>query len=124
MPITAQCHCGKTAFEVDGEIPAKLTFCTCSFCSKRGHLYAYCEPGQFRLTSSPGDVATYRWNTQLVAHNFCPSCGCGTFTDSPAFEPVGSWDGKTRRIGINARLIDRFDAANAPVTVIDGKNLW
>jgi hypothetical protein len=44
--------------------------------------------------------------------------------DSPAFKPDGSWDGKTRRIGVNARLIDNFDAAQAPVTVIDGKNLW
>jgi hypothetical protein len=25
---------------------------------------------------------------------------------------------------VNARLFDNFDAAEAPVTVIDGKNLW
>jgi len=25
---------------------------------------------------------------------------------------------------VNARLFDGFDAAEAPVTVIDGKNLW
>jgi hypothetical protein len=30
----------------------------------------------------------------------------------------------TRRIGVNARLFDDFDAANAPVSVIDGRNLW
>jgi len=29
-----------------------------------------------------------------------------------------------RRIGVNARLFDGFDAAEAPVEVIDGKNLW
>lgn len=124
MPVTGRCHCGKTAFEIDGEIPPELTRCTCTFCSKRGHLYAYCAPEQFRLTTPEREVATYRWNTKLVAHNFCPECGCGTFTDSPAFQPDGSWDGKTRRIGVNARLFDDFDAAAAPVTVIDGKNLW
>jgi hypothetical protein len=30
----------------------------------------------------------------------------------------------TRRIGVNARLFDDFDAALAPVVVIDGKHLW
>lgn len=124
MTITGSCHCGRTAFQIDGEIPAALTRCTCSFCAKRGALYAYYRPAQFRLTTPKENVATYRWNTKLVAHNFCPTCGCATFTDSPAFEPNGSWDGETRRLGVNARLFDGFDAADAPVTVIDGKNLW
>jgi hypothetical protein len=124
MAITGSCHCGKTAFKIDGDLPATLTRCTCSFCAKRGALYGYYEPSQFRLTSPEDNVATYRWNTRLVAHNFCPSCGCATFTDSPAFQLNGSWDGKTRRIAVNARLFDGFDAAEVPVTVIDGKNLW
>jgi hypothetical protein len=124
MPITGSCHCGKTRFEIDGAIPAKLTRCTCSFCAKRGTLYAYYEPAQFRLPTPADDGAIYRWNTKKVAHNFCATCGCGTFSDSPDFKPDGSWDGKTRRIGANARLFDGFDAASAPVTVIDGKNLW
>ena len=124
MPITGSCHCGKTAFEVDGDIPEKLTRCTCSICAKRGTLYAYYELAQSRLTTPAADVATYRWQTKMVAHNFCPTCGCGTFSDSPDFKPDGSWDGKTRRIGVNARLFDNFDAAAAPVQVIDGKNFW
>jgi hypothetical protein len=41
-----------------------------------------------------------------------------------AFQPDGKWDGTTRRYAVNARLFDGFDAAEAPVTVIDGKNLW
>ena len=124
MTVTGSCHCGKTTFSIAGEIPAKLTRCTCSFCSKRGALWAYYEPAQFQVTTPLTDDAAYRWHTKLVAHHFCPVCGCGTFTDSPAFEPDGSWDKTTRRIGVNARLFDDFDAAMAPVAVIDGKNLW
>ena len=124
MSITGSCHCGKTAFRIDGDIPAKLTRCTCSFCSKRGSLVAYYRPDQFHLTNPVAYDATYRWNTNLVGHHFCPMCGCGTFSNSPAFAPDGSWDGKTRRIGVNARLFDNFDAVEAPVVVIDGKNLW
>jgi len=123
MTITGSCHCGKTAFRIEGEIPKELTRCTCSFCSKRGALLAYYEPSQFQVTPTTGD-ATYQWNTKLVAHHFCSECGCSTFSDSPAFEADGSWDKSTRRIGVNARLFDDFNAAEARVVVIDGKNLW
>jgi hypothetical protein len=40
VPVTGSCHCGGTAFEIEAEIPEKLTRCTCSFCAKRGALYA------------------------------------------------------------------------------------
>jgi hypothetical protein len=124
MPITGSCHCGNTAFEIVGDLPEKLTRCTCSFCSKRGMLYAYYKSAQFRLTTPDVNGAVYRWKTMMVAHNFCATCGCGIFSDSPDFKPDKSWDGKTRRIGVNARLFDNFDAAVAPVQVIDGKTLW
>jgi hypothetical protein len=124
MMITGRCHCGKTAFRIEGDLPEKITRCTCSFCAKRGALWAYYQPSQFQLTTPATDDAIYRWNTKLVAHHFCPDCGCTTFSDSPAFERDGSWDKTTRRIGVNARLFDGFDVATASVEVIDGKNLW
>ena len=124
MTITGSCHCGKTTFRADIETPAQLTRCTCSFCAKRGALLAYCEPEQFHPSVQAEDDAVYRWQTRLVAHHFCIHCGCATFSDSPAFELDGKWDGHTHRIGVNARLFDDFDAALAPVVVIDGKHLW
>ncbi len=124
MNITGSCHCGKTSFRIDGEIPVQLTRCTCSFCAKRGALLAYFAPDQFQVTVIPADDSVYRWQTRQVAHHFCAHCGCATFSDSPAFELDGKWDGSTRRIGVNARLFDDFDAALAEVTVIDGKHLW
>ncbi len=124
MTITGSCHCGKTAFRIDGETPDALTRCTCSFCAKRGALLAYYTPAQFHVTSASPDDATYHWNTGLVAHHFCAACGCATYSDSPAFEMDGSWDQHTRRIGVNARLFDNFDAATARTEVIDGKHLW
>jgi hypothetical protein len=123
MPITGSCHCGKTAFSVEAEFPPSLTRCTCSFCAKRGALVAYYLPTQFHVSSASED-GVYRWHTKLVAHHFCAGCGIAVYSDSPAFEQDGKWDGSTRRIGVNARLFDDFDATSAPVTVIDGKNLW
>ena len=43
--------------------------------------------------------------------------------DSPDVKPDSARDGKTRRIAINARLLDDFEAADCPVTVLDGKHL-
>jgi hypothetical protein len=123
MPMCGRCHCGRNAFEIVGELPAQLTRCTCSLCSKRGHLYAYCPPEQFKVLHANSD-AVYRWNTRLVANHFCGACGCDLYADSPAFGQDGKWDGKTRRIAVNARLLDDFEAADHPVTVIDGKHLW
>jgi hypothetical protein len=124
MTITGSCHCGNNTFRIEGDMPAKLTRCTCSICAKRGALLAYYAPDKFQATSLPGADAIYRWNTMKVALHFCTTCGVATYGDSPDFKPDGSWDGVTRRIGVNARLFDNFDAALAPVEVIDGKNLW
>ena len=124
MKITGSCHCGKTALRMDTEIPTELTRCTCSFCAKRGALLAYCKPDQFHVTVLAADDSVYCCQTRQVAHHFCAECACATYSDSPAFEPDGKWHGSTRRIGVNARLFDDFDAALAKIIVIDGKHLW
>src|SRR3954468_17114712 len=82
MTLTGHCHCGRNAFEIDGELPEKLTRCTCSFCSKRGHLYAYYPPERFKVTLADSD-AVYRWNTRTVANHFCSACGLDLYADSP-----------------------------------------
>jgi hypothetical protein len=50
MTIKGSCHCGNTQFEVS-EAPHGVTRCTCSLCAKRGALWAYYTPAQFRLTT-------------------------------------------------------------------------
>lgn len=118
--VTGRCHCGKTAFRIDGALPLTVTRCTCSVCSKRGGLYAYYSPEQFSVTAHADQI--YRWGSQLVSSHFCAECGCATYCESPAFAPDGSWDAKQRVIAVNARLLDDFDALEAPVTVVDGKS--
>jgi hypothetical protein len=76
-----------------------------------------------KVTEASSD-GIYRWNSKIVAHHICSACGCHLYSDSPNFQPDGSWDGKTRRIGANARLFDDFEAADWPITVLDGKHLW
>lgn len=121
MSIKGSCHCGATRFEVE-TAPESVTRCTCSICTKSGGLWAYYTPDQIRF-ETPKSTATYRWQSLIVAHNFCPTCGCTTYNESPSwvdFKP----DFEHPRIAINARLFDDFDFATVPVEVIDGRNLW
>jgi hypothetical protein len=60
MTISGSCHCKATVFEVS-EAPANVTKCTCSFCSKRGALWAYYAPSQFSLLTPQANLSTYRW---------------------------------------------------------------
>jgi hypothetical protein len=122
MPIQGSCHCGATRFEID-QAPAGLTCCTCSLCSKRGALWAYYTPQQFRLLTPPEQVATYLWQTKTVKHHFCATCGCGTYSESPDWSS-GQADFSKPKIGINARLLDDFDLEAVPVAVVDGRKLW
>src|SRR3954469_25004006 len=82
MRIEGSCHCGETVFEVT-EAPSSVTRCTCSLCAKRGALWAYYTPAQFRLLSPAENVATYLWGSSTVKPHFCASCGCGTYSESP-----------------------------------------
>jgi hypothetical protein len=122
VPIKGSCHCGNTQFEVSAA-PSGVTRCSCSLCSKRGALWAYYTPAQFRLTSPPENVATYLWGSRTVKHHFCANCGCGTYSESPDWS-TGKPDFDNPKVGVNSRLFDDFDLDAVPVTVIDGKNLW
>lgn len=86
----------------------------------------HCGRNSFEVNGELPDASdgTYRWNTKRVVNHFCSACGCSVWLDSPAFGENGSWDGKTRKVSINARLLDDFEAADWPLIVIDGKNLW
>ena len=116
LPLQGDCFRGKRA-------PENVTHCTCSFCSKRGSLWAYYTPSQFTLTTPEANISTYRWGSKTVKHHFCAICGCGTFTETPDWS-TGKPDFDNPKISVNARLFDDFDLDAVEVVVIDGKNLW
>ncbi len=122
MTVKGSCHCGATKFECTRP-PDGLTRCTCSYCAKHGALWAYYKPDEFKLSEPPQAQTTYRWRTKLVAHHFCPTCGCATHSVSPDFSK-GAPDFDNPRVGVSAHLFDDLDIAALPVTVLDGKNLW
>lgn len=122
MPIQGRCHCGATRFGID-VLPKAVTRCTCSLCTKRGALWSSTTPEHIRLLTPRAAHATNRWQLKTVAHHFCPTCGCTTFTESPDWSK-GEPDFDSPRIAVNAWVLDDADIAALPLTVIDGRNLW
>lgn len=117
MTIGGGCHCGAVRFELPAA-PEWVGECNCSFCRKRGALWGYYPAADVAAVAAEGQ-ATYRWNSGAVAHHHCAACGCGTWSESPTWTETGP-DFTKPRIGVNARLIDGFDAEAAPRRKIDG----
>ncbi len=63
------CHCGVVKFEVDAEL-SQIARCNCSICSKKGGLFCYVPPDQFRQLQGEDDLTLYRFNTELAKHFF------------------------------------------------------
>lgn len=123
MSLTGRCHCGDTSFEVDGVDPAHVVSCRCSICSRRGALWVYCRPDQFRLAQRPQHEATYTWGKHIARLHFCGRCGCTTYNESPTSRD-GRPDFDAPLVAVNARLLDGFDPDTANVQVVEGKDLW
>ncbi|MBB3235020.1 GFA family protein [Phyllobacterium endophyticum] len=121
MTIQASCHCGAVKMEIF-EAPAQITACTCTFCTKRGALWAYYRPDQIKLAVTPGADAVYARNS-LNKHHHCNVCGCGTFSEVPTWTNYQP-DSDRPRISVNIRLFDNFDTGSLPVETLDGRNLW
>lgn len=119
MPLKASCHCGAIQFEV-AEAPTEVTECNCSFCSRRGGLWAYYKTVQFKLLTARDRISTYQFGDYLGHHHHCGVCGCSTYSEFPSFES-GKPDFDDPRICINARLLEDFDLKALPIRAVDGK---
>jgi len=125
MTVKGSCHCGATQFTV-AKRPESVTRCTCSFCSKRGVLWAYLDDeSDFTLTTSRYRVSTYQWRSYSLEHHHCAICGCGTWSRGPEWDRAAKQPipGKFK-VQVNAWLLDGFDPDAQPMRVVDGKNLW
>lgn len=112
MQISGSCHCGKIAFEAEGEFGTAME-CNCSFCRRKGVLLAFVPRGQFRLATPRENLSSYQFNKHVIAHYFCASCGVAPFSE--ATMPNG-----TEMAAINLRCVPEIDIATLTVTQYDG----
>ena len=108
------CHCGKVAFEVDGE-PEQVIECNCSICRRKGAKMWFVPRTQLRLLTPEANLATYTFNSHRIKHLFCPTCGIHVFGEA-------SKDGNPMA-AINVRCLDEIDLDALPVRHFDGKSI-
>ncbi|MFN3842049.1 MAG: GFA family protein [Rehaibacterium terrae] len=109
------CHCGRVAFDVEGEIDSALV-CNCSICHRKGSALWFVPREKLHLRTPEAELATYTFNKHVIRHRFCPTCGIHPFG-----EGVGP-DGKAMA-AINLRCLDGVELDAIPVQRFDGRAL-
>jgi hypothetical protein len=104
------CKCGAVAFEAEGA-PEKLMECNCSICRPKGYLHWFVPEAQFRLERGDDALATFEFNKHTLKHRFCTTCGVSPFVNGPGM------------VAVNARCLEGFDLASAPIEQFDGASL-
>ena len=115
MSHQGSCHCGKIAFEVDGE-PTGALACNCSMCSRKGSLLWFVPREQLRLLTPEDNASTYLFNKHAISHRFCPTCGIHPYGEGTGPGP----DGK-RMAAVNLRCVQDLDLAAIPVQHFNGR---
>lgn len=114
MLYKGSCHCGKVAFEVDGELRGALR-CNCSICARKGALLWAIPHDRLNLVAWGDDLGRYTFGKAQIAHRFCRTCGMHPFA-----EDVG--EGSERSAYVNINCLDDVDIAGIEVVVFDGRS--
>jgi hypothetical protein len=109
------CHCGKIAYEFEGEIGAVVD-CNCSLCQKRGGLLHFIPASAFTLNTPRENLGTYKFNKHRLSHHFCPTCGVSPFTEGT--DPKGN-----RMVAINMRCVEDVDPRTLEAKFFNGRDL-
>lgn len=114
MKYKGSCHCGKIAFEVEGEIDGAMA-CNCSLCSRKGSLLWFTSRDKLRLLTPEENAGTYLFNKHVIKHRFCPVCGIHPYAEGT--DPKGN-----ATAAINIRCLEDIDLESVPVQHFDGRS--
>jgi hypothetical protein len=115
MTHRGSCHCGRIAYEVDGDI-AQVVECNCSICSRRGYLLWFVPRDSLRLSTPESDLATYMFNKRRIRHHFCPTCGGAPFG-------IGADQKGDVQVAVNVRCLEGVEPSSLKVVRFDGRSL-
>lgn len=115
MKYHGSCHCGKIAFEVEGELTGAMT-CNCSICSRKGAVMWFVPRDNLTLLTPEDAAATYTFNKHIIKHHFCPVCGMHPYGE-------GTDQQGNRMAAINIRCLEDIDLASIPVQQFDGRSM-
>jgi hypothetical protein len=114
MKHRGSCHCGRIAFEVEGEIREAIE-CNCSHCSRKGYLLWFTARDRLQLQSPPEAMATYEFNKHVIRHHFCPTCGCAPLAFGT--DPKGN-----ATVAVNLRCLPDLDRTGLTIKAVDGRS--
>ena len=115
MKYEGSCHCGKVAFEVEGELDGAMA-CNCSICSRKGSLLWFVPRARMTLRTPEENSRVYEFNKHRIKHRFCTTCGIHPYADG--VDPKGN-----RMAAINIRCLEGIDLDKVPVKHFDGRSL-
>jgi hypothetical protein len=108
------CHCGRIAFEVDGDI-RDVVECNCSHCGRKGYQLWFTGRDRLRLKTPVDSMATYTFNKHIIQHHFCPTCGCAPFG-------FGTGPNGVATAAINIRCLPDLDRSTVNIKQVDGRS--
>jgi len=114
MNYHGSCHCGRVAFDVEGEL-GKVMECNCSHCSRKGYLLWFVPRERFALATPEQELATYTFNKHVIRHRFCPHCGCAPFA-------FGTGPDGAAMAAVNVRCLEGVDLAALERVPVDGRS--
>ena len=113
MKYKGSCHCGKVAYEVEGEIKSAMA-CNCSMCQRKGSLLWFVPREQLKLLTPEENAATYLFNKHVIRHRFCTACGIHPYGEGT--DPKGN-----KMAAVNVRCIEGIDLDAVEVQHFDGR---
>ena len=111
---TGSCHCGRTRFEVNGEIGTVME-CNCSHCSRKGFMLWFVPRQALNLQTPDSELSTYLFNKHVIQHRFCPTCGVQPF--GLGTDPAGN-----QTAAINVRCLEGIDLNKLKRVAYDGRS--
>ena len=114
MTHKGSCHCGKVAFEVEGDLKGVMS-CNCSRCSRTGSLLWFVPRDKLRVKTPESALSTYTFNKHVIKHRFCANCGIHPFGEG--VDPKGN-----ATAAINIRCLEGIDLDSIPVKHFDGRS--
>ncbi|MEI3851507.1 MULTISPECIES: GFA family protein [Ensifer] len=114
MRYEGSCHCGKIAFEVEGDF-AEAVDCNCSLCRRRGGLLAFVARDRLTMKTPETGLSTYLFNKHVIQHHFC---------DTSGIAPFGEGEGPHGKMAaINLRCLPEFDLEAVRIVKYDGRSV-
>lgn len=85
-------------------------------CERAGTILSFAPKAEFTLISGEDNLGHYRFNSNVIDHTFCNTCGIKPFGFGKDAEG-------NETVAVNLRCLDDVDASSIKTTEYDGKSV-